>query len=440
MRTRWARTIVTPVVAMSLSACSDSTSPSPELIDMILDFCSDQTPAFFAYLNQGGAWTRVAGDANGTFSFRTSPHFAVAVVHQVGTSSSTEFIHTTTSEMESFNNVACTETAGTKTLNGTAAGMPTGYSAMISMGGSFDYITAPAVSYALASLPNGPLDLVAQRESFVTTTVPDKIIVRRAQNLASTIPVLDFSAAEAANILVNTLTIAGLSASEDNYLWQDFHTSTTRNHSLASTQFFTTSTQTIYGAPSTQTGDLHELNLEGDASNGASYRGETQYYRVPGNRTATLGTSLNNPTITSATPSPYVRLRVQLPSQSEYGSLVSAFFEQSTSSADRIVVVTATAGYFVNTPSTWQIEIPDLSGVSGFPTTAMLQTGSQASWWVDAYGGSAVGFMGKPTDGTTLHYAGRSSAINAMQQYRASRTRPSARSIHASRLALGAFR
>lgn len=442
MRTRWIRTLVTPVVAMSLAACDGTTEPSPELVDMILDFCADETPSFLAAQNEGGTWTRVAGDANGTFTFQATPKVAIVIVHQVGSSSSSEFIYTSTTELQPFNNVACIETAGTKTLNGTVSGLPTGSSAMISMAGSFDYITSPVTSYSLTNLPGGSLDLVAQRESFVTSTVPDRVIIRRAQNLAATIPVLDFGSSEAADFTTNVATISGMMTSDDNYLTQDFHTSTTQDHSITSNAFFTSSTQTLYHVPSsmTQTGDLHELSVYAEGSGGTSYRGETQFYRAAGNRPVSLGAALNAPTITSATPSPYVRLRVQLQSQSEYGSVVSAFFDQSTSSANRIVVVTATSGYFGTTPAVWQFEIPDLSSVSGFPTSAMLQSGSTVDWWVDAYGGSAAGFFGRPSDGTTLDFAGRASAINTRQQYRASGGRVRLRSTMAMRQGLGVFR
>jgi len=431
MRTRWIHRATGVGAAVVLAACSDSTPPNRAVVDMLLDFCSDETPSFFAYQNEGGSWTRVNPDASGTFSFRATEKVALAIVHQVSSSASTEFIYATTDELAPQNGVACVEQAGTKNLSGSVAGVPAGSSAMISMAGAFDYLTAPTTAYALNGLPTGPLDLIAQRETSVGGVVPDRIIVRRVVNLVSgaTIPVLDFGAAEAVTVATNTMTVSGLSQNDFNTIRQDFHTITTRNHSLLPATEFIGSTPTIYGVPASrlQNGDLHELNVSAQASGGSSYRGLTQYYLTPGNHTGTLGSALNSPTITSAQGAPYVRFRVQLASQAEYGTLATAYYAQQTSTAERVVVVSVTAGYAsgATPPTTWDFAIPDLSSVSGFPTSAMLQTGAEVGWWVEAYGGTAGAFFNAPVDGASLTYAGRSSAV-AATQYSAMRTRGSA--------------
>lgn len=417
MRSRWLRAAVPALLAGSFAACSDSIGPDPQdRVDLLLDFCSTEIPVFFAYQNQGGAWTRVTPDAEGTVSFQASPRVALAIVHQSGSSYTSEYIYTTAAEVAPLSGVACAEQAGTRSLSGSVANLPVGTAAMISMAGQFDYITSPDASYALSALPSGPRDLVAHRETVTASEVfPDRIIIRRAQDFVNgaTIPTLDFNSTEARSVAEHGFTASGLSGNDDNYYLLNFSTQTTRRHSLSTAVQFFNGSPVLYGVPTTltQAGDLHELEVFADG--GSSYRGETQYYRFASQRSVALGPALTTPQLSTVATSPYLRLRTQLPAQSAYGTLVSVVYEQNS----RDVVVTLTAGHVGNTPSTWEVTIPDLSGVPGFPLASTLQSGIQSNWYVDAYGGGfAATFFGSPADGDVLRYAGRASVASTMQR------------------------
>jgi hypothetical protein len=426
MRTRWIRTGAVSLATASVLACGDGGPDPQDLVDVLLDFCASETPAFLAYQNEGRDWVRVTPDAEGTFSLNVTEKFVLAIVHQDGAEHSTEFVFATPADVQALSGVACNEQFGAKTVHGSVSGVPLGSAAMVSMGGSFAHVTAPSASFSLTELPNIPLDVVAHREVVGTSTVvPDRAIIRRAENRThgSTMPVLDFQSNEAQNITPHTFTASGLSGSDDTFYLLSFHTSTTRGHSLSTFASVSSGAQTIYGIPATltQTGDLHELEVFADAGN--SYRGEVQFYRQPGNRTIALGPVLSNPTITTAASSPHLRFRLQLTSQVDYGSFVSAFYAQQ----DRFVAVTATSSYFGGTPVVWDLTIPDMSGVSGFPANAALQSGAGTSWFVDAYGGSGgpIAFFGRPSDGAILRFAGRSSSTNAMMLSRTGSERSS---------------
>ena len=439
MRSRWTSRLASPLLALSIASCRDSTGPGAgDLVELLLDFCATETPSFFAVQNEGGQWTRVSPDAFGTFAFEATEKVGLAIIHQDGSGFSSEYIFAARSDLEPMSSRSCAEQSGVKDLSGTVANLPPGSAAMISMAGQFDYLTAPSTAYSLPDLPSGPLDLIAHREVVgVTDVVPDRIIVRRAQDRTngSSIPLLDFASTEAQPLTTHSFTASGVSANEDNYFLLSFSTNTTKDHSLSDLGSFTSGSQSLYGVPGglTQAGDLHELDVFADA--GSSYRGESQYYRLPTSRTVALGPALNVPTVSTVATAP-LRLRTQLVSQSQYGSLMSVFYQQGTT---RRTVVTQTSAFTGGTPATWDVTIPNLTGVSGFPAGSSLQSGTQTDWFVDAYGGAGASvFFGTPTDGAVLRYAGRT-AVAATMQMRRMRGAESGPSIRAGRRALGAF-
>jgi hypothetical protein len=302
-------------------------------------------------------------------------------------------------------------------LNGSVANVPLGSGGAISMGGSFAFVSGSS-TFQLMEVPDGAVDLVANREIFGTTggATPDRVIVRRALNLAAggTIPVLDFGASEALAPATNTATVGGLQSGESNSLIVFFTTNTQTSqtsHFLSFTSGFTSGSQTIYGIPSTLTaaGDVHDLSLFAGTSDFTAGRNTVMFYRNPGDKTITLGPTLNAPTFTTVASTPYVRQRGQLASQSDYNSVVFFSWSQSSETTGRHWSVAATSGFFGGTPATWDLQIPDLSGVTGFPTTsAGLQTGQSTDAFAEA-GNIRPELLagGAPQDGDSFKFAFR---------------------------------
>jgi hypothetical protein len=406
-----------PLFVGSLAACGETVGPgggSVDYVDLALDFCNTtgQFPVFFAYLNEGEPWTRVNGDAARTFHFQASDKVGVAMVFTDGAGSfSTEVIFAKNEELEPLSESACTESVGSKTVNGSVAGVAAGDFAYVSMGVTSEIVEPPPSTFSLIELANAPLDLIAHAASDqITGEVPDAVIIRRAQNPTNgaTLAALDFNSSEAAFPTSNTVTISGLTASEDNLIDLYFSTATTYDHPIFLSSFFTSGTQTIHHVPSalTQAGDLHMLDVYARTTNNLGVRGETQWYRSAGNRSAILGSPLSVPTVQSISTSP-VRMRAQLPVQPEYNSFALAFYTQSGATTTRDVSVLGTAGFF-ESPSTWVLDVPDLSGVSGFPTASSLQGGgTQTDYQVVGYGGSLAAFFGATEENTVTKYAAR---------------------------------
>lgn len=432
MRRRWTRSAGVSLLAAAWLGCTDSTGPGLQVQQMQLDFCASNAPIFLAVQNEGGAWTPIASDANNTFTFDATNKVAIAYVTQSGTQYTTEVIYATRSDLEPLSGVACTEPSGTKTLNGSVTGAAAAPAVWVTMGQETRQVFGNG-AFSITNLPSGPLDLVANRDVVSGgVTVPDRVIVRRAINLTSgsTIPALDFASAEAVAPAANTLSITGFNVNDFHSLDVRFSTPTVVDHDLYYREGFTTSPQTIYSVPSsqTQTGDFHTVDVYSEASAGA-FRGLMLFYRLAADRTAPLGPLLATPIFTSLSSTQIRRMRMTMPVQTEYAQVATAIYSQQGSSASRVVFVTATQGY-VGSTATWTIDMPDLSSVSGFPAAALLQNGVSVNESAEAYGGSpSTYFGGTPVEGEILRYAGTASiaAQNRTSALRADAGRSSAR-------------
>ncbi|HYC50605.1 MAG TPA: hypothetical protein VEB19_05780, partial [Gemmatimonadaceae bacterium] len=180
-----------------LAACSDATGPDPVVDTIVLDFCSYETPLWFAYQNNGGDWKRVMPSSGSSFEFDASERVAVAFTVERPNGLVTDIYYTTATELAPLSGRACVEKFGAKVLNGDVGDVLEGEEAVVSMGGVEEIVTPPPSTFTLQDVPDGPQDIVAHRDvGTIGALVPDRVIVRRAQSLTNggTINVLDFSA------------------------------------------------------------------------------------------------------------------------------------------------------------------------------------------------------------------------------------------------------
>jgi hypothetical protein len=427
MRGSWAA-----VAALAaLGACSDGTGPDPVIVGpLTLDFCATEAPVFFAYQNDGGDWTEVDGTIDDSFTFEATERVAVAMTFDFGSEMLTDIYYATRTELLPLSDKACIETFGAKTVHGTVANVGIGDSAVVTMGGAETTVLPPPSNWTLDGVPTGPQDLVAHREvATIEGIVPDRVIIRRAQNPTNnaTLTALDFSAGTSDALTVNLASISGLSAGEDNYLDVFFQTALGTDHWLYAAPFFSGNSTAIYGVPEalTQSGDMHQLDLQAQPSSGEQYRVVRRWYRDPANQSLSLGPALNTPSISSLGTSPYLRLRASLQSQSEYDSFATAYFIQGDPNIALFsVFVTHTAGFHGGTPSTWSLDIPPDLDDAGWPSTAWLESGDGTQWFVEAFDGSLADFIGAtPVEGATIRWAGRTSDVVALRSLRADGSR-----------------
>ncbi|MEX2152305.1 MAG: hypothetical protein WD825_03150 [Gemmatimonadaceae bacterium] len=392
----------------------------------MLDFCAPEAPIFFAIQNEGEDWQRVTGLASHTFAFEATPRVAIAMTFDRGSSVLTDVYYTTSEELLPLSGISCTEVVGTKTVHGTVSNVPSGGRAVVSMSGAAAEVISPATNFTLVGVADSPQDVVAHRDGNALNidVVPDRVIVRRAQNPieGATLSDLNFGTQSSAAVATNPLTIGGMSAGDDSFFDVIFGTALGTTHTLYQSPIFSGSSRVLYSIPSTltQSGDLHEILLNSDSPNASAYRTVRHWYRNPATKNLSFGAALVAPSISSVATSPYARMRALLPAQVDYSRFATAFFIQDT----RSMFVTVTAGHTEGTPGTWTLEVPDLTA-AGIPSTAGLEPGQSTTTTVEAYDGALSSiFGGGLTDGAIMRFAGRSSITSTVQLRQTAVSRP----------------
>jgi hypothetical protein len=224
------------------------------------------------------------------------------------------------------------------------------------------------------------------------------MIVRRGTNYpnGSAIPRLDFMGSESfapvqVNPTVNNLGSDAVRASVA--LTTEFGSSATFYTSQISTTPFIGARYFALPSDRIKSGDFHQVMLLATPTpqNPTSSRFLIEMLRAPAAQSLTLGPAMNSATVTSLGAAAPRRLRVQVAAQSDYNAAVAAGYEQ----ADRSVNLFVTTAYVGETPTTWTLDIPDLTS-AGYDPTWGLTNGNGVDWTVDVFGGSILPFFGAP--------------------------------------------
>ena len=427
-----------------------------------LEFCTmDQTPIWLAFQDgANGTWARVNPSASGTkFQFNitqakagvayvtstTSAGVASAsrslavrlvgyleremllrnrptrtkayVAQSLATGYGLTILYGSQVELNGRGANLCLPGSG-KTVNGTVAGVNAAQaqSASISLGPS-STSAAPAGTFQLTDVPDGALDLVAARSTTNTFTSVDKMIIRRGVNAGnnSMLPVLDFGSLEAFDPIQRNLRIGNL-GTEVATVFTNYFTAagsgaagaTVGTSGLPSRVGFR-----YFGVPASKqiAGDLHlalAIAFPGLAAS-EQQRIAALYFKDPTDRTVTLGAALPVQIVSATATAPYVRLRATGSIPAEYGKLLDLEFTQTN--AARTVSILASESYLAGAAS-YDIMVPDFSGVAGWDNNWGPKTGSGAEWRISTYGFTGIGLGSlDPVDGATFKGAGRSGTI-----------------------------
>jgi hypothetical protein len=304
--------------------------------------------------NEGEDWVTIAnGPTDATIE--ASERLIVATITS-GSGGALTFYYLTRDQAQAT--FACSA-AGTKQLSGSVTG--TSGLTQIAMGSSTAGTGTLFTDFTLTNLPDGPLDLVA--------THRNTAIIRRRVSYpnGATIPVLDFSSAEAFGLQSHTLAIElnGLGFAQ----WTT--TIMTNGGTSALLSFSGPPCCTdgrIYTLPASrqESGDLYHLRVTGGA--GGDGRLVERFYETPSNQAVAFGPPASRATLTTVTTAGQL-WRAEIPAQPEYGSqieLVVGAPQPSTNTTS--IVIRASKEYFGGTPTSWAFTVPDLSSVAGFPS------------------------------------------------------------------------
>ena len=259
--------------------------------------------------------------------------------------------------------------SSTKSVHGNAEGLEDG---MLpgKLGG---YLT---IGNSSTSLANGPFtldgllpghtDLVATR-----LDAPPRTIIRRGVDYpnGSAISLLNFGSIEAIGLEPHTLTVNGT-----NIIQFDARSQIVTQRGtvgLLSDDFAREGTGirtlTLYSVPESRLNndEVQFFNVDPEDSRRAMV-----FFRHPADRTLTLGPDPTTATATHSGTAPNLTLRVDMPSQPEYGAQVT--FSLCSSDANSSfpgtrVALLVTKEYIGATPPTWSVTVPDLTSVQGFP-------------------------------------------------------------------------
>lgn len=364
-----------------------------------------QQTDWFAYRNDGGAWTRVTSPT-GAFAFEATSRLAIASARVDPRSPAVRVEYLTAEQARATYPCATGPTPIPGTVSGTVQGLADG-----------DYLDVSHGRFARASTSwtepvfsffafGGTSDFVATRfPTRATADRVDRIVVRRAQSYApgSTIA-LDFASAEAFAPAERLLRWTGPRAS----LHVELYTATGNEHLLQSTIIGDAGTSdqlvetTIYTLPASRlaAGDVHQVSI------GDGVRQVAHHMRTLRELTAAFGPAAVEPVFVTVATGPRSRVRATVASQPEHDALATLSIQQpdATGAARLGIMITATREHFGGTPRAWPLELPDLSAVDGWDDVLALGD-REFEWTLEVSGRSPFSSPRDAADGLVLYSA-----------------------------------
>jgi hypothetical protein len=436
-------------------------TPVPAGANTTWEFCTGAAPIWFAAQDGEGTWAQIAptgskfvfdiASGRGGVAFVTSAPgasglAAVSLAHRLprmleaatlirdrvvharaaqsrgmapsAGSAADEFelsiVYGTQAELNALGRTQCAPATG-RTVNGTVGNLGARSFADVTLGDSYSVVVAgatPAVTptFQLLDVADGTVDLIASRTGRDPATdapVIDRMIIRRGLNQAnnSTLPVLDFSAAEAFVTTETTIEVGNLAGSAA-FLFTFYYTSGAAD-AFTGLDGPRPGPFRHRGVPSArqQPGDLHLAAILANGSSDSRVAGV--FFRESKDRTITLGDVLPAPTVEAVSTAPYARLRAAGSLTAAYNKHVSVSFAQ----AGRRTTIAASAGYRSNA-TTYDLTIPDFTGVPGWVNEWGAKRGVPTNWTLTGANFTGVGTTElMPAEGATIQSATKTGSV-----------------------------
>jgi hypothetical protein len=254
--------------------------------------------------------------------------------------------------------------------------------AFVSAGWGNALLNPGGSAFSLSDVAPTSLDLIATRYSFnagINGYRPTQMILRRGVNQpnGSTLSVLDFSSAEAFAPATATLTV-GNQNGERVAVRSAFNPANSAQLILDNGIQTTSGTHTQFGIPESRllANDLHEATVTAADATNTIFRQVVVVARTLTNRTLTLGSVPNAPTITVSNGA-VARPRAQGAMQADYNRSVIILYTQPVARKQTWVEVTPG---FLGGATNYDLEVPDLSGAPGYNPAWGLTVGAQTAY------------------------------------------------------------
>ncbi|HSE52268.1 MAG TPA: hypothetical protein VLB00_08760 [Gemmatimonadales bacterium] len=349
-------------------------------------FCSaPAVPAFVAFQDGTGPWQAVTGSASGgTTRFTmnlTQGRGGVMFVQQTAPGEYlTEVRYASTAELAQDASESCAQTGATKTVTGTVAGVPAGSYGIVTFGTTEIFDGAASTNpVTFTDVPAGPLDLVGSLT--IPGNPPSRIIISRNLNVADggSLPsVIDFNGPASFAPATATATITG-GAGDNLEIFVDLVTANTQAGLWFDLSPSPTAARPWAGLAPAQmvSGDLHALIVFASPTTASGdFRVALKYVGPVSNQTLGLGPTLGLPVTTQIAAGAYPRFRFQgtLPAEYNKGAAIDLLHASGSGSVLSILATSAWLAAAGN-PLAYDITMPDVSGLSGFPVASRLTAG-----------------------------------------------------------------
>ena len=279
--------------------------------------------------------------------------------------------------------ICCGQAEPTKTVRGTVAGIAPGQYATVSLGSATQIFDGATFTnpVTLHDVPAGPQDLVGSRIA-TPGAPPDKLIIFRNLNVpdqGSLPSTIDFNGPASLVPATATATISGaatgdqleifvglLTANGEGQLWSDLAPSSTPARPWAG-----------LNSANMVTGDMHHLFAFASRSTDlVNFRVVSKTVGPVSNQALALGAELPAPAAFAVSGGAYPRYRFQGSLAADYNKRVSIDVVGEDDGSNALYIVTSVAWLGASgTPGAYNVTMPDVAGLPGFPTAARLSAG-----------------------------------------------------------------
>ena len=413
-------------------------------------FCDPSSaPVFFAYQDGSGAWQAVTGvpqgnmvqyafdiasgqggvamvfaapaDANvahGKLALRR-PHVAARMQAAARRSRldvyETVVLFATTQQLIEDGIATCAQTQPTITVNAVVSGVPVGSYGIVSFGNTtriYNPADNPSGAITFDDAKSGVNDFVGVRTT--PQNAPDRIILLRDLNIADggSLPAINFNAGTPLTPATAQVTLTGsnndplevfvdlVTANNNQGLWMELASSPANVRTWAGLR-----------QQDMMSSDFHSLIVFASAQNqSGDFRVTQKYVDYVTNQTLAFGPQISLPNVSQVAASTRLRFQGALPAEYDRGV---AFSVADTSGTGNLVYAAATTSYLAAAGSafTYNIAMPDLTALTGFPAASQLSTGNY-DVAIDAYGFNNPGaFEPRPVRGGQFRAAVRNTTI-----------------------------
>lgn len=293
----------------------------------------------------------------------------------------TQVLYASTTELADDGALTCALTLPTRTIRGTVAGVTAGQYAFVSLGSVTEVFDGAASTnpVTFSGVQGGLVDFFGSRLS-APGMAPNRGLMFRGLNVpdGGTLPaVIDFNSANAFVPAAATVTVAG-GAGERLEVYVEVNTPTGTMLFWSELLSGTATTRPWAGldADALLPGEFHGLIAFASPPDDADdFRVALKYVGAVGNQSITIGPAVAAATTTLVSGGAYPRYRFQGSLPGDYNRGVGLYV--SSEDGGNVFSSLTTSAYLAaaGSPSSYDITMPDIAGVTGFPAAARLTPG-----------------------------------------------------------------